>query len=130
MNIRTIEDINKKIENGNATVLTAEEISNLVRDGETPKAEDVDVVTTGTCGIMSGTVAVLHVPVADPGAFKKAKSISLNGVPGFPGPCPNEWLGSVDLVIIMEHPTVPKMINTAEVSFLRILWLEKILKFK
>lgn len=99
MKIRTIEDINKKIENENATVLTAEEISNLVSDGETPKAEDVDVVTTGTCGIMSGTAAVLHVPVADPGAFKKAKSISLNGVPGFPGPCPNEWLGSVDLVI-------------------------------
>jgi L-aspartate semialdehyde sulfurtransferase len=99
MKIRTIEDINKKIENGNATVLTAEEISNLVSDGEAPRAEDVDVVTTGTCGIMSGTAAVLHVPVADPGAFKKAKSISLNGVPGFPGPCPNEWLGSVDLVI-------------------------------
>ena len=99
MKIRTIEEINKKIENGNATVLTAEEISNLVNDGETPKAGDVDVVTTGTCGIMSGTAAVLHVPVSDPGAFKKAKSISLNGIPGFPGPCPNEWLGSVDLVI-------------------------------
>lgn len=99
MKIRTIEEINKKIENGDATVLTAEEISKLVSEGETPKSEDIDVVTTGTCGIMSGTASVLHVPVADPGAFKKAKSISLNGVPGFPGPCPNEWLGSVDLIL-------------------------------
>lgn len=99
MNIRTIEEINNKIKDGNANILSAEEISRLVCDGETPKAEDVDVVTTGTCGIMSGTAAILHVPVSDPGAFKKASKISLNGVPGFPGPCPNEWLGSIDLII-------------------------------
>jgi L-aspartate semialdehyde sulfurtransferase len=99
MRIRSIEEINQKIKNGDATVLTAEEVSILVREGNTPKAEDVDVVTTGTCGIMSGTAAILHVPVSDPGAFKKAKKIILNGVPGFPGPCPNEWLGSVDMII-------------------------------
>jgi L-aspartate semialdehyde sulfurtransferase len=99
MKTRTIEEINKKIQGGNATVLTAEEVSILVDEGRPPKAEDVDVVTTGTCGIMSGTAAILHVPVSDPGAFKKAKKILLNGVPGFPGPCPNEWLGSVDMII-------------------------------
>ena len=99
MRIRTIEEINKKIDNGNATVLTAEEVSRLVRDGEEPKAEDVDIVTTGTCGIMSGTAAIFHIPVAEAGAFKKAKSVLLNGVPGFPGPCPNEWLGSVDMIV-------------------------------
>jgi L-aspartate semialdehyde sulfurtransferase len=99
MRTRSIEEINHKIKKGNATVLTAEEVSILVREGNTPKAEDVDVVTTGTCGIMSGTAAILHVPVANPGSFKKAKNILLNGVPGFPGPCPNEWLGSVDMII-------------------------------
>lgn len=99
MRIRSIEDINKKIKDSDATVLTAEEVSQLVREGNSPKAEDVDVVTTGTCGIMSGTAAILHVPVANPGDFKKAKTILLNGVPGFPGPCPNEWLGSVDLIM-------------------------------
>ncbi len=99
MSFRSIEEINQKIKNGDATVLTAEEVSILVREGNTPKAKDVDVVTTGTCGIMSGTAAILHVPVSDPGAFKKAKKIILNGVPGFPGPCPNEWLGSVDMII-------------------------------
>lgn len=98
MNIRSIEDINKKIEMGEATVLTAEEVSNLVREGEEPKAEDIDIVTTGTCGIMSGTAAVFHIKAGEPGSFKKAKRVLLNGVPGFPGPCPNEWLGSVDLI--------------------------------
>lgn len=99
MNIRSIEEINRKIEEGKATVLTAEEVSNLVRNGEEPKAEDVDVITTGTCGIMSGTAAIFHVKAGEPGSFKKAKSVLLNGVPGFPGPCPNEWLGSVDMIL-------------------------------
>ncbi len=99
MRIRSIEEINQKIKNGEATVLTAEEVSILVREGNAPEAKDVDVVTTGTCGIMSGTAAILHVPVSDPGEFKKAKNIILNGVPGFPGPCPNEWLGTVDMII-------------------------------
>lgn len=99
MNIRSIEEINRKIEQGEATVLTAEEVSNLVREGKEPKAEDIDVITTGTCGIMSGTAAIFHVKAGEPGSFKKAKKVLLNGVPGFPGPCPNEWLGSVDMVV-------------------------------
>lgn len=99
MNTRSIKEINQKIERGEATVLSAEEISQLVREGKEPCLEDVDVITTGTCGIMSGTAAILHIPVAEPGSFKKAERILLNGVPGFPGPCPNEWLGSVDLII-------------------------------
>lgn len=96
---RSIHDINQKIKQGEATVLTAEEVTRLVIDGEEPTVKDVDVVTTGTCGIMSGTAAIFHLPVAEPGSFKKARKITLNGVPGFPGPCPNEWLGSVDLMV-------------------------------
>lgn len=99
LNIRSVEEINQKIERGEATVLTAEEVSNLVREGNEPKAEDIDVITTGTCGIMSGTAAIFHVKAGEPGSFKKAKSVLLNGVPGFPGPCPNEWLGSVDMMV-------------------------------
>jgi putative methanogenesis marker 16 metalloprotein len=37
--------------------------------------------------------------VTEPGKFLKAKEIYLNGVPGFPGPCPNEWLGSIDMIV-------------------------------
>lgn len=99
LNIRSIKEINQKIKQGDATVLTAEEVSNLVRNGEEPKVEDIDVITTGTCGIMSGTAAIFHVKAGEPGSFKKAKNVLLNGVPGFPGPCPNEWLGSVDMIV-------------------------------
>lgn len=96
---RTVAEINQKIISGEATVLTAEEVTKMVADGETPTMDEVDVVTTGTCGIMSGTAAILHLTAGEPGSFKKAKKIFLNGVPGFPGPCPNEWLGSVDLMV-------------------------------
>ncbi|MCK9330383.1 MAG: methanogenesis marker 16 metalloprotein, partial [Candidatus Cloacimonetes bacterium] len=59
----------------------------------------VDVVTTGTCGVMSGTAAILSVPVAAPGTFERAEWVWLNGVPCMPGPCPNERLGLVDLIV-------------------------------
>ena len=48
---------------------------------------------------MSGTLAVLHIPVTAPGTFRHAEKVWLNGVPAIPGPCPNEGLGSVDLVV-------------------------------
>lgn len=96
---RTIQEIEARIETGEANVLTAEEVTKMVLEGEEVTTADVDVITTGTCGIMSGTLAIFHLPVAEPGAFKKANHILLNGIPGFPGPCPNEWLGSVDFVI-------------------------------
>ena len=89
MKTRTINEINQKIKKGKATVLTAEEISNLVREGETPQFNDVDVVTTGTCGVMSGTAAIFHIKVGEPDSFKNAGKITLNGVPGFPWPFPN-----------------------------------------
>lgn len=99
MKPRTLHQINQKIKRGEATVLSAEEVSNLVREGRESEIKDVDVVTTGTCGIMSGTAAIFHIMADEPGSFKKANSILLNGVPGFAGPCPNEWLGSVDLIV-------------------------------
>jgi putative methanogenesis marker 16 metalloprotein len=71
----------------------------MVLDGQTIIANDVDVVTTGTFGVMSGTMAVMMVPVAEKCSFEKADSIWLNGVPAQPGPCPNERLGVVDLII-------------------------------
>jgi putative methanogenesis marker 16 metalloprotein len=96
---RTIQEIEAKIENGEATVLTAEEITKMALNGEKLSTTDVDVITTGTCGVMSGTMGIFHLPVAEPGSFKKARHILLNGIPGIPGPCPNEWLGSVDLIV-------------------------------
>lgn len=78
---------------------TASEFKAMIREGGRPTPEDVDVVTCGTMGVMSGTMAVLSIPVAGPGEFRKADSITLNGVPGHVGPCPNESLGIVDCIV-------------------------------
>lgn len=97
--MKTIEAINRGIREGTVVVLTADELKALVRSGETVTPEEVDVVTTGTFGVMSGTMAVLSFSVARPGTFKKAEQALLNGVPAYPGPCPNERNGIVDLVV-------------------------------
>lgn len=97
--MKTIDGINKKIAAGDAVVCTAAELKQRIAEGETLTAADVDVVTTGTFGVMSGTLAVLHIPVSAPGSFRHAETVRLNGVPAIPGPCPNEGLGSVDLVV-------------------------------
>jgi len=97
--MKTVESINRKIAAGEAVVCTAAELKQRMAQGEKIAAEDIDVVTTGTFGVMSGTLAVLHLPVEPPGTFRHAETIRLNGVPAIPGPCPNEGLGSVDLVV-------------------------------
>lgn len=97
--MKTIDGINKKIADGTAVVCTAAELKKSFADGEKITSASVDVVTTGTFGIMSGTIAVLHIPVMAPGTFRNAEKVRLNGVPAVPGPCPNEGLGSVDLVV-------------------------------
>ncbi|NLZ30595.1 MAG: methanogenesis marker 16 metalloprotein, partial [Methanomicrobiales archaeon] len=86
--MKTIADIDEKIRDGSAVVYTATEFKRLVREGVDISAADVDVVTTGTCGVMSGTTAVLSVPVTGPGVFERAEKAWLNGVPCMPGPCP------------------------------------------
>jgi len=96
---KTIDDINEKIRKGEAVVYTAEELKLMIREGEKVTPDKVDVVTAGTCGLMSGTTVILTVPVTGKGVFKKANQMWLNDVPAFPGPCPNESLGMVDLFI-------------------------------
>ena len=97
--MKTPDTINRKIAAGEAEVLTAAEFKQRIGEGENLTAADVDVVTTGTFGVMSGTLAVLHIPVAPPRSFRLAEKAWINGVPAVPGPCPNEGLGSVDLVV-------------------------------
>ncbi|MCL2115618.1 MAG: methanogenesis marker 16 metalloprotein [Methanobrevibacter sp.] len=99
MKSKTIDEINEKIANGKANIFTAQELKELIRQDNALKFDEVDVVTCGTCGIMSGTAAIFHLDVFEPGLFKKAKNVYLNGVSGFAGPCPNEWLGSIDTIV-------------------------------
>ena len=99
MKTRSISQINKKIDNGEANIYTAEEFKKLIKRGDAPSFDEVDVVTCGTCGVMSGTAAILNFVVSGPGEFIRAREVYLNGIPAYPGPCPNEWLGSIDAIL-------------------------------
>ena len=96
---RTVAEIRENVKSADAVVMTAEELCSRARSGEEIRFEDVDVVTSATCGVMSGTYAVLSVPVATRGEFERAAKVTLNGVPTFVGPCPNERLGIVDVIV-------------------------------
>lgn len=81
-------------------VMTAGELKDLIRQGNPPAFEDVDAVTCGTFGVMSGTMAVFSFQASDAGIFEKAISVTLNGVPATIGPCPNENNGFIDLIVL------------------------------
>lgn len=66
-NIRTVKEINEKIKKGDAIVLTAAEMINLVEEkGEKIAAKEVDIVTTGTLGAMCSSGAVINLGHSDP----------------------------------------------------------------
>lgn len=96
---KTVAEINEKLKSGQAVVMTAMEFKKEVRSGYKFKVSDVDVVTTGTRGVMSGTSAMLAIPLADRGDFKRAKQMWLNGVPCILSSHPEEESGVVDAVI-------------------------------
>ena len=75
MKERTIGQINKKIENNEAKIYTAEEFKKLIKEDNAPSFEEVDVVTAGTCGVMSGTAAIFNFTVSEPGVFMRAKNM-------------------------------------------------------
>jgi putative methanogenesis marker 16 metalloprotein len=99
MKSRSIEDIKQKIMDGTAVVMTVEELIQDVAKGKEVGFDDVDVITTATKGLMSGTSAIMALRVSEPKIFKKAKSISMNDIDCYVGPCPNETLGLVDLIL-------------------------------
>ena len=96
---KTISEINDRLRKGSAVVMTAMEFKKQVRSGYKFKVSDVDVVTTGTRAVMSGTSAVMVIPVAEKGAFRRARKMWLNGVPCFPASTPKEYTGCVDVVL-------------------------------
>lgn len=96
---RTLSEIIKKIEHGTSNIITVQDFIERIDDGEEIKFEDVDVITTATKGLMSGIMGVLSFRITPPKALRKFTEISINGIPAFPGPCPNEYLGIVDLII-------------------------------
>lgn len=98
-NSKSIADINERIAKGDAVVMTAQEVCDVIKDGEDLALKDVDVVTTATRAIMSGTYAVLSFPMGKPCSFTRAEHAWINGVPASIGPCPNERLGIIDMMV-------------------------------
>ena len=96
---KSITEINEKIKHGEAVVLTEGELLEEAQRGNNLNLSDVDVVTIGRQVPASGSASMLCVPVAGRGEFTRAEKIWINGIPGFPGPAPNERLGLVDTQI-------------------------------
>lgn len=96
---RSFSEIQKRVKQGDAVVLTSQEVCELVASADASRLMEVDVVTTATRAVMSGTYAVFSFRVAEPGTFLKAERVWINGVAAQVGPCPNENLGVVDLIV-------------------------------
>ncbi len=80
----SISEINERIKNGKATVVTAEEMTEIVSEkGEEKAAEEIDVVTTGTFGAMCSSGAWLNFGHADPPI--KFRNLWLNNVEAYTG---------------------------------------------
>jgi len=83
---KTIEEINEKIREGKAVVVTAEEIIGIVKQKGTAKAaQEVDVVTTGTFGPMCSSGAYLNIGHAKPRMKLGGGKVYLNDVPAYAG---------------------------------------------
>ncbi|MCK5135484.1 MAG: homocysteine biosynthesis protein [Bacteroidales bacterium] len=99
---KSFQEINEKIKNGNAVVLTAEEVSAMGRNQSPAEiAKKVDVVTTATFGPMCSSGMFINVGHSNPPI--RMEKVTLNGVPVFSG------IAAVDLYIgaTENHPEDP-----------------------
>lgn len=95
--MKTVVEINERIKDGDAVVVTAAEMTALVKEnGAKMAAEEVDVVTTGTFGAMCSSGAFLNFGHSDP-PIKMSRTY-LNGVEAYSG------LASVDAYLGATQP--------------------------
>jgi uncharacterized protein (DUF39 family) len=91
---KTIAEINEKIKAGKAVVFTAEEIIDVAREkGIKQAAQEVDVVTTGTFGIMCSSGAYFNIGHSKPRIKLGGGRVYLNDVPAYTG------LAAVDMFL-------------------------------
>ena len=84
--MKTIADINEKIRSGQAVVVTAEEIIDIVKEkGVKKAAQEVDVVTTGTFGPMCSSGAYFNIGHSKPRIKLGGGRAYLNDVLAYPG---------------------------------------------
>ncbi len=83
---KTIAEINQKIKKGQAVVVTAEEIIDIVKKkGIAESAREVDVVTTGTFGPMCSSGAYFNIGHSKPRVKLGGGRVYLNDVPVYGG---------------------------------------------
>ena len=95
--MRTYEEINSRIESGDAVVMTAEEVKAFAAEHGVEKVErEVDVVTTGTFGAMCSSGAFVNFGHSEP-PIKMAK-VWLNDVPSYAGlAAVDAYIGATEL---------------------------------
>ncbi len=101
---RTYEEINEKIKNGQVVVVTAEEMTRIVREkGVEKAAREVDVVTTGTFAPMCSSGVFLNFGHTSPPI--KANRVLINNVPAYAG------LAAVDVYLGATEPAIDDPLN-------------------
>ena len=102
--VRTIEEINKKICSGKVVVVTADEMTKIVKSsGAAKAAREVDVVTTGTFAPMCSSGALINFGHSKPGI--KVSKVWFNDVPAYGG------LAAVDTYIGATEPVENDPLN-------------------
>ncbi len=83
---KSIAEINEKIAKGQAVVVTAEEVIDLVnKKGVAKAAKEIDVVTTGTFGPMCSSGAFFNLGHSKPRIKAGGGHVYLNEVPAYTG---------------------------------------------
>jgi uncharacterized protein (DUF39 family) len=94
MMAKTLEEINEKIRTGKVVVVTAEEMVDVVAEkGAKGAAQAIDVVTTGTFGLMCSSGAMMNLGHSKPRIKLGGGTVKLNRVPAYNG------LAAVDVYI-------------------------------
>lgn len=101
---KTIKEINRKIKQGKVVVVTADEMTEIVkRKGPQKAARQIDVVTTGTFAPMCSSGAFINFGHTKPTI--KAAKVWLNGVAAYAG------LAAVDVYIGATEPVEDDPLN-------------------
>lgn len=101
---KTYEEINARIKAGEAVVVTAEEMTSIVREkGAEQAAREVDVVTTGTFAPMCSSGLIFNFGQMTPTI--KASKVWLNKVPAYAG------LAAVDAYLGATEPSEDDPLN-------------------
>ena len=109
MGEKTIAEINERIRDGSVSVVTADKMTELVKElGPEEAAREVDVVTTGTFGAMCSSGVFMNFGHADPPI--KMQKVWLNDVEAYTGVAAvDAYIGATQLSESREWNTVALM---------------------